>query len=109
MYLRDTLLWCAEAGVYRVHWSQEILDEATDNLVGKNQMKVCKAARLQSEIKAAFPEAMVEVPLGLVEVMTNHPKDRDVLAAAVVARAQVIVTANIKDFPASAFDLASKK
>lgn len=104
MYLRDTLLWCAEAGVYRVHWSQEILDEATDNLVGKNQMKVCKAARLQSEIKAAFPEAMVEVPLGLVEVMTNHPKDRHVLAAAVVARAQVIVTANIKDFPASALD-----
>jgi hypothetical protein len=26
MYLRDTLLRAAEAGLYRVHWSQEILD-----------------------------------------------------------------------------------
>jgi hypothetical protein len=33
--------------------------------------------------------------------MTNHSKDRHVLAAAVHARAELIVTYNIKDFPRS--------
>lgn len=35
MYLRDTLLSAAQAGLYRLHWSQEILDGAIRNLVAK--------------------------------------------------------------------------
>jgi hypothetical protein len=35
----------------------------------------------------------------LIPVMTNEEKDRHVLAAAVRARSEVIVTYNIKDFP----------
>jgi len=31
--------------------------------------------------------------------MTNHPKDRHVLAAAVRCNAEVIVTHNVKEFP----------
>lgn len=31
--------------------------------------------------------------------MTNHPKDRHVLAAAMVAQAEAVVTSNLKDFP----------
>jgi hypothetical protein len=34
--------------------------------------------------------------------MTNHPKDRHVLAAAVRAGAQTVVTFNLKDFPDTA-------
>ena len=34
----------------------------------------------------------------LIPAMTNHEKDRHVLAAAVCARAEVIVTYNVKDF-----------
>ena len=30
--------------------------------------------------------------------MTNHPKDRHVLAAAVVTKAEIVVTKNLKDF-----------
>jgi hypothetical protein len=36
--------------------------------------------------------------------MTNHPKDRHVLAAAVRCNAEVIVTHNVKDFPRTAID-----
>jgi hypothetical protein len=51
-----------------------------------------------------FPDAMVTGYEALVPAMTNDPKDRHVLAAAVRADAAVIVTNNIKDFPASALD-----
>lgn len=33
MYLRDTLLSTAEAGLYTPYWIQKILDEAMSNLV----------------------------------------------------------------------------
>jgi len=46
----------------------------------------------------AFPDAMVTGYESLVDAMTNHPKDRHVLAAAVRANAEVIVTFNLSDF-----------
>lgn len=53
---------------------------------------------LEETMKAAFPEAMVEVPVELEEMIANDPKDRHVLAAAVKAKADVIVTDNLTDF-----------
>lgn len=104
MPLCDTLLRAAEAELYRPHFSQEILDEATRNLVKKEKMTTAKAARYQEHIKNAFPEAMVEVPDRLIELMTNHIKDRHVLAAAVKAKAEAIVTFNLKDFSIAALE-----
>ncbi len=60
--------------------------------------------KLEGKITAAFPEALVEVPNGLAEIMTNHPGDRHVLAAAVTAKADIIVTSNLRHFQAK--DLA---
>lgn len=94
MPLCDTLLRAAEAELYQVHFSQEILDGATRNLVKKGRMTDAKAARFQAMIKMHFPEAIVEVPEEIVAAMTNHPGDRHVVAAAIVARAEVIVTYN---------------
>lgn len=102
MYLRDTLLSTAEAGLYVPYWSQKILDEAMSNLVLRGKISVEKAKNLEEIIKAAFPEAMVEIPLDIEKAMTNHPKDRHVLAAAVMAKADIIVTSNITDFNAEA-------
>lgn len=34
--------------------------------------------------------------------MTNHPSDRHVVAAAIIAQAEVIVTTNLKHFPKDA-------
>ncbi|AFZ55854.1 PIN domain-containing protein [Anabaena sp. PCC 7938] len=98
MYLRDTLLRCAWGGLYIPFWSQEILDGATRDLVLTDKMQSDKAKNLETQIKIHFPEAMVEVPSGLVQVMTNHLGDRHVMAAAVVVKANIIVTSNLKHF-----------
>jgi hypothetical protein len=46
-----------------------------------------------------FPDARVTGYEGLIGSMTNDPKDRHVLAAAVAGRAGVLLTENVKDFP----------
>lgn len=102
--VRDILLRAAEADLYRVHWSQEILDEVTRNLVRESKMSQSQAQHLSSEMNRAFPEAIIEVPSSLVNAMDNDLKDRHVLAAAVVAKAQVIITANLKHFPEEALN-----
>ncbi len=94
----DTLLRAAEYGLYRVHWSKNILDETTRNLIEKRKITNTQAAHLQRELAKAFPEALVSVPDNLIEQMTNSKSDRHVVAAAVMAHAQVIVTFNLKHF-----------
>jgi len=96
--LRDTLLRGAEHGCYQVYWSQQILDEATKNLVKNETMKAAQAKRLQVQMANAFPEAMVEDYESLINGMNNHPGDRHVAAAALKAKAQIIVTQNTKHF-----------
>jgi hypothetical protein len=52
---------------------------------------------------AYFPDARVTSYMEeLISSMTNHPKDRHVLAAAVAGRADILVTENLKDFPPAA-------
>lgn len=104
MYLRDTLLCAAEAGLYRVHWSQEILDEAIRNLVADGQITPQQATHLERQMNLAFPDAMVVVTPRLIPCMDNHPGDRHVLAAALIAKADAIVTDNLKHFPAASLE-----
>jgi hypothetical protein len=56
-------------------------------------------------MRRAFPEAMVENYEHLIDSMTNHPKDRHVLAAAVAAEANLIVTLDTRHFPPEACDV----
>jgi hypothetical protein len=49
-------------------------------------------------MNAAFPEALVTDYEQHVGAMQNDPKDRHVLAAAVSAKATMVVTQNLKDF-----------
>lgn len=102
--LRDTLLRLAEAELYLPLWSPRILDEMRRNLVGNGMMDEAAAGRLHDIIAAAFEEASVDGAAieRLEPAMTNHTKDRHVLAAAVAGNAEAIVTSNLKDFPAEA-------
>ncbi|MGL6338202.1 MAG: PIN domain-containing protein, partial [Waterburya sp.] len=98
MYLRDLLLRAAEADLYYVHWSQEILDGAIQNLVADQRITPKQALVLEEQIKIAFPEAMIKVTDRLIPCMDNHPGDRHVLATALIAKAHIIVTDNLKHF-----------
>ncbi|MBE9035611.1 PIN domain-containing protein [aff. Roholtiella sp. LEGE 12411] len=102
MPLCDTLMRAAEAELYELHFSQEILDGATRNLVNNGRMTNAKERYFQEQIKTNFPDAIVEVPEYLVAAMTNDIGDRHVVAAAIVAKAEVIVTANLKHFTVEA-------
>jgi predicted nucleic acid-binding protein len=99
--LRDTLLWVAEAEFYDIRLTDEILEELRRNLVKKQKSDEKQARNLIVTIKQAFPEHFVQEYQRLIDLMPVNQKDRHVLAAAVVSRAQVIVTHNLKDFPSS--------
>ncbi len=96
--LRDTLLRAAQEGLYRLFWSRDILEEVRRNLVENRLTTEDGARRVLEHMMRAFPDALVEGYETLILSMSNHPKDRHVLAAAVEAGAQVIVTTNLRHF-----------
>ena len=103
MPLADTLLrLAAKPRLYLPIRTDQIMAEVSRNLVQNFGLSEEQAAYRESEIRKHFPEAWVEGYEGLVSAMTNQPKDRRVLAAAVRARAEIIVTYNRRDFPAAA-------
>lgn len=101
--LCDLLLRLADAGTYRPMWSDEILVEVERNLVDRFGVSPDKADSRVAMMRAVFPDAAVSGYQGIVGSMTNDPKDRHVLAAAVRGGAAVLVTANLTDFPQTSF------
>lgn len=97
-YLCDTLLRLAEAAAYRPLWSAEVLAELRRNLIVRN-IPPDRVDRRLAKMTRSFPDALVTGYESLIEGMTNDPKDRHVLAAAVRANAEVLVTFNLRDFP----------
>jgi hypothetical protein len=65
----------------------------------KAGIPIDRVDRRIANMSRSFPDAMVTGYESLVDGMANDPKDRHVLAAAVRANAEVIVTFNIRDFP----------
>lgn len=84
-------------------WSQEILNEVHRTQTTKLKKPYTNelADYWRDEVTRAFPEACVEGWKPLVPAMTIDEKDRHVLAAAVKSAASIIVTFNLRHFPAS--------
>lgn len=102
MLLRDTFLRLAapQLGLYTPYWTRQILAELEENLFEARRMGVNEARQLISILREQFPEAIVHPPTSLVDKMTNHIKDRHVLAAAAFAQAEFLVSFDIGDFGA---------
>lgn len=98
----DTLLRAAERGLYRLRWSEAILEELQRSLALKLPLGDDRARRRVAAQRDYFPEAEVRGFEHRIGQMTNDPKDRHVLAAAVECGAEIIVTFNLRDFPSSA-------
>jgi predicted nucleic acid-binding protein len=97
--LRDTFLRAAEAGLFRLCLTYDILEEMKRNLIENSHMAEDKAQRIFDMIKNFFDEAFVTKHTLLIPSMPINEKDRHVLAAAIASGAQIIVTQNLKDFP----------
>ncbi len=99
MPLCDTLLRLAEEPpLYIPKWTADIMRELRSTLL-RMGYSPSQAERRIVAMETAFDHARVESYGRLVNTMTNHPKDRHVLAAAVRCRANAVITHNTKDFP----------
>lgn len=100
--IRDLLLSLAAAGLFKPKWSGLIQDEWRRNvLLNRPDLIAAQLERTTTMMNTAFPEAEVKGYAGVIPTLTlPDPEDRHVLAAAIRCRANVLVTANLKDFPA---------
>ncbi|GLW65763.1 PIN domain-containing protein [Actinomadura rubrobrunea] len=99
--LRDLLIRVALAGAVQAKWTNDILDELLANLAAERpDIAPEKLIRLRTLMNEAVPDALVEGYEPLIDgLKLPDPGDRHVLAAAIKAGAQVIVTSNLRDFP----------
>lgn len=104
--LRDLLIRLARTRLFHGRWTDAILDEVFRSLLG-NRPDLDPAAleRTRALICESVPDCLVGGWEPLVEgLMLPDPDDRHVLAAAIRAGAQVIVTTNVKDFPSATLE-----
>jgi hypothetical protein len=97
----DLLIRIAQAGLVQAKWTDQILDEMFRNLRAKRPDLVStQLDRTRTLMNAAVRDCLVTGYEPLIEaVKLPDPDDRHVVAAAIRAGAQTIVTANIRDFP----------
>ncbi len=99
MPVADTLLRLAEHDppFYGPLWSHHILAEVKGTLLKFGCTEEQASRRIKS-MEDAFPEALIIGYETLIQAMQNDPKDRHVLAAAVRAGADCIVSDNLRHF-----------
>lgn len=99
--VRDTLLRLSERRLFLARWSDEIIGETINALQSKLGLSKDQTDHLENELRVHFPDAWVEVGYKrLTSVMPVNEKDRHVLAAAVKEKAEIIITYDLKHFPA---------
>lgn len=99
--LRDILLRIAVTGIVRARWTERILDECFRNISEQRpDLKPNALTRTRKLMNEAVPDCLVRDFEDLIEgLRLPDPNDRHVLAAAIRAGAQAIVTFNLRDFP----------
>ena len=102
--LRDLLMQLALTDLFRARWTEDIQEEWIRNLLeNRTDLKRSKLEHTRDLMNQNIRDCLVTDYHSLIPSLTlPDPKDRHVLAAAIATRADVIVTFNLKDFPASA-------
>jgi predicted nucleic acid-binding protein len=99
--LRDLLIRIAADGLVQAKWTDDILNETFNNLKANRPDLAPNALdRTRRLMMTAVRDCLVKGYEPLIEAIDlPDPDDRHVLAAAIRAKAQMIVTFNLKDFP----------
>lgn len=102
--LRSLLMQIAMSGLFRPRWTRDIQDEWIAAVLSKRpDIDRSSLDRVRQQMDRAVPDCLVTGYEGLVSSLTlPDPDDRHVLAAAIVGRADCIVTFNDRDFPIEA-------
>ena len=100
MVLCDLLIRLAQRGLYRALWSREILAEVVGTILRRRPDLSIELLRKRTvAMQTALQDATVDGYESLVPALHELGSDAHVVAAAVFAQADVIVTSNIRDFP----------
>lgn len=105
-FLRDLLIRLGLTGLYQPKWSATIEDEWQRNLlINRTDLTSEQIKRTAAMMNKAVPDAMITGFEPLIDsVDLPDVDDRHVVAAAVRSNAEIIVTFNLKDFPARPLD-----
>ena len=99
--LRDLLMRLAVADLFRARWSATIHDEWIEAVLRTRPELAAQLRRTRQLMDAHVLDCLVTGYEPLIQALDlPDPKDRHVLAAAIVGHADVLVTKNLKDFPA---------
>lgn len=109
--LCDLLIRLAQKNLFRAKWTEDILEELKRNLLSSAKEQSDKSGRPQTLTDAKVDRRIKNMNEAVNDCLITgykdiekilelpDPKDRHVLAAAIKAKAEVIVTWNLKDFP----------
>lgn len=99
--LRDFLMHLAVTDLYRAKWTDAIHDEWIRNVLkDRPDLNLTQLQRTRDLMNAHVRDCLVTGYETLIPALSlPDPEDRHVLAAAIRAGADLIVTFNLKDFP----------
>lgn len=99
--LRDLLMRLGIKGLYQPKWTATIHEEWQRNLLlNRSDITSGQLRKIAALMDKALPDAQVTGYENLVDgILLPDPGDRHVVAAAIRCNAEIIVTANLKDFP----------
>lgn len=100
-HLRNLLIQCAVDRLIDARWTDEIHDEWIRNLLADNPGLAREAIeRTRDLMNRVLPAALVVgYESHIPKIAVKDPDDRHVVAAGIAARASLIVTWNVRDFP----------
>ncbi len=99
--LRSFLMWIGFHELVHTRWTEQILDECFDNLLDdRPDLDPESLARTRQLMCEAIPDCLVaDYEDNIAALKLPDPDDRHVLAAAIEANANAIITFNLSDFP----------
>lgn len=100
--LRDLLMRLATTELFRARWSDAIHEEWTRSVLRQRPDLTAQLARTRQLMDAHVMDSLVTGYEHLIDTIDLPDlNDRHVLAAAIAGGADVVVTTNLKDFPAN--------